>query len=375
MNNGKNFVIHLKAPVISEKTILKYITCTRPKSQSGVNISIEQINQKQVVHCYGHAGFGWSTLFGSINHAIELFESHTTVINKSICVIGSGCMGLTAAIELALRGYTISKIITKDLYDLPSWQAPRCFAPDSTTLLGPEKEKHKKMVCETFKILQYVESGKHPYIKREVVRFLPIYCMDGMCAAFEELEKEGLIPKREAVVLDFDNGVRHTNFVKFMTYFMDTAKLMQQLHDEIARLGIAIKIGKVLSFDEVQEDIIFNCTGMGSKELNNDRSMVPVRGHLIMLNEQAGNEHMNYMLSAKMEQNGAEEIVHMFPKSLAVSSDAPQGIAAYATLGGTFLPIDKPMTAQELEELDKREFNKLTERLSLFFTGLPVKFE
>ena len=174
MNNGKNFV-NLKPPIISEKTILKYVTCTRPKRQYGVNISIEQFNQKQIIHCYGHAGFGWSTLFSSINHAIELFESRAKDLNKPICIIGSGCMGLTAAIELARRGYIVSKIITKDLYDVPSWHAPSCFALDSTSLAGPEKEKHKKMVFETFRIYQCIESGMHSYLRQSAVKFLPIF--------------------------------------------------------------------------------------------------------------------------------------------------------------------------------------------------------
>ncbi len=362
-------VIRLKSPVITEKTISKYITCTRPKRQDGVNISFGQINQKQVVHCYGHAGFGWSTLFGSINHAIEIFESSITDFNKPICIIGAGCMGLTAAIELARRGYSVSKIITKDLYDVASWRAPGCFALDTTTMEGPEKEKHKKMVFETFKNYQCVEGGKHPYLKEGAVRFLPIYCMDGMYGGFEGLEQEGLIPEREAVALDFGNGIQHKNFVKFMTYFMDCAKIMQQLHAEVARRGIAIEIKNVSSFDDVQEDIIFNCTGIGSKELAHDQSMLPVRGHLIMLNKHAGSEHMNYMLFAKIEQNSAEEFILMFPKSVAATSQAPHGIPVYAALGGTFLPIDNVMPEHEIEELDTKEFKKLTERLSLFFTG------
>lgn len=365
----KDSIVNLKAPLISEKTILQYIICTRPKRNNGVNISFEQINKKQVIHCYGHAGFGWSTLFGSISHAIEIFESHVTDLNKPICVIGSGCMGLTAAIELTRRGYTVSKIITKDLYDLPSWRAPGCFALDSTTMAGPEKEKHKRIVFETFKSYQCVDSGMHPYLKPGAVRFLPIYCMDGMYGGFEGLEKEGLIPQRETVMLDFGNGIQHKNYVKFMTYFMDTALLMQQLHDEVTRLGIAIEIKNVSSFDDVQEDIIFNCTGMGSKELTNDPSMVPVRGHLIVLNEKAGKEHMDYMLYAKMEQNGQQEIVLTFPKSLAVSSNYLQGVSCYGTLGGTFLPIDPTMSEQALRELDAKEFKKLADRLSLFFTG------
>lgn len=369
LSYAQTSIVHLKSPILSEKTILQYITCTRPKRQDGVNISIDQINQKQVIHCYGHAGFGWSTLFGSINHAIKLFESHAVDLNKPICVIGSGCMGLTAAIELARRGYAISKIVTKDLYDLPSWSAPGCFALDSATMARPEKEQHKKMVFETFKIYQSADAGTHPYLNRGSVRFLPIYCMDGMYDGFVGLEEEGIIPQREIVRLDFGNGVQRENFVKFMTYFMDTAKLMQQLHDEVVRLGIPIEMGNVTSFDDLQEDIVFNCTGMGSKELINDPSMVPVRGHLIVLNENAGKEHMDYMVYAKVEQNGQQEIVLMFPKSFAVSSNYSQGFAVYATLGGTFLPFDTVMTEQALKALDEREFKKLTDRLSLFFTG------
>lgn len=362
-------IVHLKAPIISEKTILKYMTCTRPKRQDGVNISIEQIGQKQVVHCYGHGGFGWSTLFGSINQAIALFESHAQDLNKPICVIGSGCMGLTTAIELARRGYAISKIITEDIYDLPSWRAPGCFALDSTTMEGPDKEQHKKMVFETFLIYQSADVGTHPYLSQGVVRFLPIYCMDGMYGGFEGLEKEGLIPQRETVTLDLENGIRHRDFIKFMTYFLDTAKLMQQLHDEVARLGIAVEIKHVSSFDDVQEDIMFNCTGIGSKELTHDTSISAIRGHLIVLNEKAGKEHMDYMLYARVEQDGQQEIVLIFPKSLAVSSDDFQGVACCGMLGGTFLPIDQTMSKQALENLDTKEFLKLTERLSLFFTG------
>ncbi len=73
-----------------------------------------------------------------------------------------------------------------------------------------------------------------------------------------------------------------------MTYFMDTTQIMLQLRAEVNRLRIPINIHEVHHFNEIPETIIFNCTGIGAKALNNDDNMVPVRGHLINLNKEAG---------------------------------------------------------------------------------------
>ncbi len=144
------------------------------------------------------------------------------------------------------------------------------------------------------------------------------------------LEAKGLIPPHEDVTLEFGTGVRHENFVKYMTYFVDTTKLMKQLTAEVKRLGIPVEMETIHSFEDVEEEVIFNCSGLGGKELNQDANLTHVRGHLILLNEQAGTGHMDYMIYTKVQQKGKEEYIYMFPKAVAVSSDEKKGVHCWA---------------------------------------------
>ena len=121
--NKNTRIIKLKPPLINERTILKKITCIRPVREGNFNISIDgSFPNKTIVNCYGHGGSGWTTLFGSVKRAIELFQNEAD-FSVPIRVIGAGCMGLTIAIELARLGFKIAGITTKELYDTASWRA------------------------------------------------------------------------------------------------------------------------------------------------------------------------------------------------------------------------------------------------------------
>lgn len=367
-------IVKLTPPLLNESTVLKEVSCTRPMREGRFNISTEmfcgQTDVKAIVNCYGHGGSGWTTLFGSVGKAIRLFQAeYPRSQKKPIRVIGSGCMGLTAAIELTRQGYTVSGISTKELYDICSWRAAGYFALVSVKTSPEEQENLNEIGVETFKAYQLIDQGRHPYISSDSVRYIPVYCSKETEAGVEDLEAKGLIPPHEDVTLDFGGGVRHENFVKYMTYFMDTTKLMKQLTAEVKRLGIPVEMQTVHSFDDVEEEVIFNCSGLGGKELNQDANMIPVRGHLILLNEEAGTGHMDYMIYTKVDQNGNDEYIYMFPKAVAVSSVEKEGVHCKSTLGGTFIPNADQLTPEELDRLDAEEFQKLLDRNSLFFHG------
>jgi hypothetical protein len=363
-------VVHLSPPLLNPDTILKEVTCTRPMREGRFNISLETRDQKEIIHCYGHGGSGWTTLFGSVEKAMDLFKLTDPMGQKKpIRVIGSGCMGLTAAIELTRQGYQVSGISTKELYDLCSWRAAGYFALVSVKTSPEEQNNLDEIGVETFKVYQQIDQGNHPYISSDAVRYLPVYGGSNQESGVEALEARELIPPSEEVTLDFGNGVRHEHFIKHMTYFMDTTKLMKELAAEVARLGIPIEMETIHSFDDVREEVIFDCSGLGGKELNQDDLMIPVRGHLVFLNDQAGTEHMDYMIYGKVHQSGKDEYIYMFPKAVAVSSDEPEGIPCRATLGGTFIPDVDALPQEELDRLDAEEFQKLLDRNSLFFHG------
>ncbi|MES2272980.1 MAG: FAD-dependent oxidoreductase [Chlamydiota bacterium] len=362
-------VVQLTPPTLNSETICEQIVCTRPMREGKFNISTESFGNKTLVNCYGMGGSGWTTLFGSVGKAIELFEQENKDKSIPIRIVGSGCMGLTSAIELSQRGYNIAGITTKSLYDMPSWRAAGYFALVSVKTSPEEQANLDKIGMDTFLTYQQIDQGMHSYIAKEAVRFIPVYCSENTDNGLENLEEMGLIPSHEEVTLDFGNGVTHPNYHAYMTYFLDTTSLMQQLTREVERLQIPIELKEIQSFDELQEEIIFNCTGMGARELNGDSKMIPVRGHLIALNEKSGIQHMDYMIYTTVTQDDREEYIYMFPKTISITPDHIQGVPCRSVLGGTFIPNVDQLSLKKQEELDIREFQQMLDRNSLFFTG------
>lgn len=362
-------IVRLIPPKISNKTVSEKIVCTRPMRDGKFNISIEQHPGKTVVNCYGHGGSGWTTLFGSVNKAIELFQNTHPNKNTAIRIIGSGCMGLTTAIELSQLGYHVAGISTKDLYRMPSWKAAGYFALVSIKTSPEEQEDLNKIGLNTFLTYQTIDNGKHPYITKEAVRFMPVYCSIDTISGVEDLEARGMIPPKEYVSLDFGNGVIHNDFVKYMTYFMNTTVLMRQLTEEVKRREISVELNEINSFDDVAEEIIFNCSGLGGQKLNSDENIIPVRGHLVTLNDSSGSDHMDYMIYTKVYQDGKEEYIYLFPKNISVTEEHSDGISCMGTLGGTFIPHVDKLSPSDQENLDKTEFQRMLDRNSEFFQG------
>lgn len=73
----------------------------------------EILKSKVIFHNYGHGGAGISLSPGTAWEVSELIDKEN-VEGKNIAVLGSGIVGLSAALELAQRGYNVtiySKVI------------------------------------------------------------------------------------------------------------------------------------------------------------------------------------------------------------------------------------------------------------------------
>lgn len=361
-------MIKLTPPILS---IQKQMTCNRPVRDGRFNISLETKGKRKKIHCYGHGGAGWTTVFGSVARAIEFLDKGE---KRPIRVIGAGCIGLAMAAQLARKGYNVAGITTEELYNIPSWRAGGYFGLVSVRNDPEEQENCVLLGLETFKVYQSIEKGKHPYLKQSCLRQLPTYCPKGTETGLEDLAARKLISMPEEVSIDFGNGVRHHNFLKYTTYYVDTAEVMKQLTAEVKRLGIPIEIYKVASFDEIKEEIIFDCSGLGGRDLNYDMKTKPVRGHLLLLDEKAGDGHMDYMIYATVSQNEKKECIYLFPKTLAVCGENEE-ISCRGVLGGTFVAGTETMNSEEIAALDRQEFKKLLERASLFFHGTQLPAE
>jgi hypothetical protein len=370
---GEEKIEKLIPPNLRGNVTLKEVVCMRPRRDGLCNISYQSYEDsfqaKKIIHCYGHGGWGWSTLFGSIKKVGELLRENSIDKNTPIHIIGAGCMGLGTAVELAQQGYTMAGISAKELYNLPSWHAAGYFDYPCFNMPEAKQQEIEELGLETFATCQRIEKGEHPYFSPHCVKFLPIYSPRSLNTMERVLAQKGLIPPQEEVTLDLGNGVIHKEFVKSYNYIINTAAIMNILHEELAKKSIPLMQKEIKSFKEISEPFIINCSGLGAAELAQDSALIPTRGHLLLLNKNAGLEHMNYMIFNRVIQEDTKEYLYMFPKQWHVDEHNTRGQLCYGALGGTFIPNTHLLSAEEQKALDEKEFKKIRDRHSMFFYG------
>lgn len=340
----------LTAPRLDPVNIKEYVTCVRPMREGIFRIEAETINDKFIVHNYGHGGSGWTLLPGSVNHALKLYtdaqeKDEKLKKNKKITVIGAGCNGLLTAIRLKQAGYDV-KIVAERVRDLASHKAAGLLAPVSMKTSPEEQVKVDAIGFDAFAYYKKQAESTNPEFKG--ISFMPVYVIgDEEGAGLYPLVNAGHMDKPEDVKIRFENGASH-EAKKFRTIFMNTKILMKELSKKIKELKIQIIRKKVKEFAELDTPVVFNCAGLGAKGFG-DNKMIPVQGHLMSLKKQPMRK-LQYMIYAKMKVDGEYRYVYFMPK-------------AGGTLGGTFIEGEGELNTNQ------GEFDKLLKRSKTFFFG------
>ena len=132
--------------------------------------------------------------------------------------------------------------------------------------------------------------------------------------------------------------------------FIDTAGFMKELTDYL-KPKVRIEKGKVTDLTALGSKVVFDCTGLGAAELDDDANMVSVQGHLIMLKDQAPAD-LKYMILVYFDEaktQSSQKVKRSFyfmPKRLLDSGPNDVGV-----VGGTFIEGATPETPN-YEEFD-----------------------
>ena len=66
----------------------------------------------------------------------------------------------------------------------------------------------------------------------------------------------------------------------FLSFTWETSKALPLFYSWLEEHGVVITQMKVSSIAELEDDIVINCTGLGSRDLLGDEGMFPVSGHV-----------------------------------------------------------------------------------------------
>jgi hypothetical protein len=325
------------------------ILCYRPLRKGSPNMSIQIIGDQVIGHNYGHGGSGWTLAPGCSKYVIGLVEGQKSKAidkNAPVTVIGGGILGLFTAYELINRGYTKVTIVAAAYDNLTSHNAGGLIAPVSMSNDPQLQPLIDQIGIDAYKFYEQISKGQQADFKKGAV-IVPTY--------FENREDSGLEPyvgkvmqPAKDVMLDFGNGTQRRMVSYDDGIFVDTAIMMKSLRDFLTP-KVTFVTQKIDKLSDITSPLVFNCTGLGAFNLNNDAEVAPVQGHLIMLKDQVP-ANLQYMLLVyfnKATTTAGQEVkrsLYLFPKQLLNTPVNDIGV-----LGGTFIENATPNTPN-LEE-------------------------
>jgi hypothetical protein len=237
--------------------------------------------------------------------------------------------------------------------DLASYKCGGLIAPVSMDNDPAMQKIVDQIGIDAYRFYASIAKSEHPHF-RKFVRIIPAY--------FENREGSGLEPyvgkvmrKAKDVVLDFGNGTKRPMVSYDDGMFVNPAEMMVQLTKYLKDQKVRFVCKKICKFSDVKTKYVIDCTGLGSASINNDKDMVSVQGHLIMLKDQKP-EDLQYMVLVYFKEGktkSGQKITrsfYLFPKHFPGTSPDKIGV-----LGGTFIEhaTDKTPNIEEFEIMIK----------------------
>jgi D-amino-acid oxidase len=262
---------------VSLERITRRLVGLRPFRPAGFVVKTQSLGEQTVIHNYGHGGAGITLSWGTSQQAVELGWQGE---ERDFAVLGCGVVGLATARLLQQRGGRVT-IYARDLPPQTTsniaggqWGPASVSDPARRT---PEWIKQFDRACSvSFRAFQdlvgesygvnwldnYMLSLKEPATKvipeaRDQRDFAPA------CSPFP-----GYYARR------------------WTTMMVEPALYLRRLEQDLILFGGKIEVRNfpdLQSIGELSQRIVFNCTGLGSRELFGDQELIPVRGQLSVL--------------------------------------------------------------------------------------------
>jgi glycine/D-amino acid oxidase-like deaminating enzyme len=270
--------------------IIRTTVGLRPHRDSGFLLRAERLDDKTVIHHFGHGGAGMSLSWGTASLAADLALAHT---ERRAAVIGCGIIGLTSARQLQRRGFDVTIYTMTVPPDTTSNLSLASFTP-TAGLVSPERwtpawDRQFRRAVE----IAYLEHQRLAGPRYGVTWINEYRLSDEVPNATPRLPWNPLadnLPADEDVGSVLLGPGEHPFGTKYATQH-PTMRLEPSIYlDALMRdvIGFGGRI-VIRSFEtprdlmSLAEPLIVNCTGLGAKALFGDQELVPVKGQLTVL--------------------------------------------------------------------------------------------
>lgn len=287
------------APVhVSFDRIIRTTVGLRPFRESGFVVRAERVDDRMLIHNYGHGGAGMSLSWGTAHLVADLALDHAA---RHAAVIGCGVVGLTTARLLQRRGFDVTiyaEALPPDTTSNVSWAS---FTPLSGAVTAerrtPEWDAQFRRAAESaYRELQllvgryYGVSWIDDYAPTNNVSTGGTSVEAGRTQAEGAAAANPLMPSSVALGRTILQPGDHPFATRYALRrptlrFEPSIYLDALMRDVIAFRGAIVvrKFDSPRDLLSVPESLIVNCTGLGSKQLFGDDELTPVKGQLVVL--------------------------------------------------------------------------------------------
>jgi glycine/D-amino acid oxidase-like deaminating enzyme len=281
---------------VAADRVSRVTTGLRPFRPSGFVVKAEKLDEKTVIHNYGHGGAGLTLSWGTSQLAVE---KAAEVEPRDCAVVGCGVVGLSTARLLQLRGYN-PVIYAKEFPPGTTsgvaggvWAASSVFVGGQVT---PEfRQQFGNALRIAFRRFESLVGDTYG------IRWLPEYSLAQDKAAIQA-PPTGCLPSD---VDDFYPGSRrlaphnHPFNVPYVSR-RDSMLIEPPIYLDALFRDYLLNGGRAVirEFREprdllaLPERLIFNCTGLGARELFHDAELTPIKGQLAILEPQPEVDYM-----------------------------------------------------------------------------------
>ena len=258
--------------------VIRTIAGLRPYRASGFVVRRETLGDKALVHNYGHGGAGITLSWGTSRLATDLgLPGHA----GPVAVIGAGIMGLTTARLVQEAGFPVT------IY-------AAALPPDTTSNIAggqwsPFGHYRDDAVTPAWRA-QFAAALDYSWRRFQImvgddygIRWLPTYTEDDGPDPSSPLER--YLPAGRSL-----NPGEHPfplgRLARFDTMYVETGRFLRELAEDIQIAGGRIVVRRFAAPGELAalpERLLFNCTGLGARELFGDAELEPIRGQLAIL--------------------------------------------------------------------------------------------
>ena len=309
--------VHVAPVNASWDRVIRTTVGLRPHRDPGFVLKADRLDEKLLIHDYGHGGAGMSLAWGTGLMAAEIALEHQA---RQAAVVGCGSVGLTCARQLQRRGFDVTIYAAAVPPNVTSNMSLAGFTPTSG-LVDPERRTPEWDA-------QYRRAADISYRQLQLM-IGPLYGVSWIdnFALFNELPRQnppnaerpnlmaGLQPAE--VLLQPGEHPFPTRYARWgPTIRIEPSIYLDALVRDFQLWGGRIVIRKFDTPRELaalREPIVVNCTGLGARDLFGDRELIPLKGQLTVMVPQA---EVTYHTAGGLQPAAPGSLgIHMMPRS------------------------------------------------------------